>query len=154
MNAKLATVWILALVLLSAPLLARGVPARCAGTYLIQEDGGAMDFWTFEPGGTFYGTTSTQPLYNFSNQQGSWRRNGRDGGKGVLLSFVWDDDNTLLTVARTEISFDVVGPGCEIAGSLEVRTFEGGEDPLDPSTDTGEPIATDTFSGRRVKAPR
>ncbi|MEO6194083.1 MAG: hypothetical protein ABIS20_13820 [Thermoanaerobaculia bacterium] len=38
------------------------------------------------------------------------------------------------------------------AGSLEVREFTGGEDPLNPSTDTGDPIATDTFTGRRVKA--
>ena len=69
----------------------------------------------------------------------------------MLLAFVFDDDNTLLTTARVEISFNTTGPGCgEIAGSLEVRTFEDGEDPLDPSTDTGDPIATDTFNGRRV----
>ena len=39
-----------------------------------------------------------------------------------------------------------------IAGSLEVREFTGSEDPLDPGTDTGDPIATDTVTGRRVKA--
>ena len=36
-------------------------------------------------------------------------------------------------------------------GSLEVREFTGSEDPLDPGTDTGDPIATDTVTGRRVK---
>jgi hypothetical protein len=45
-----------------------------------------------------------------------------------------------------------VGNGCDdIAGSLEVREFTGSEDPLDPTTDTGDPIATDTVTGRRVK---
>ena len=146
---------LVALVLLflpSMPLLARSFPAHCAGTYLIEEDGGARDFWTFAADGSFFGTTSTQPLYNFSNQQGSWEKTGNHGGEGVLLAFVYDDDNTLLTTARIEIVFETVGPGCdEIAGSLEVRTFEGGEDPLDPSTDTGDPIAEDTFHGRRVR---
>jgi hypothetical protein len=32
-----------------------------------------------------------------------------------------------------------------------VREFTAGEDPLNPSTDTGDPIATDTVTGRRVK---
>lgn len=155
MRIKLVNVLALAflLVLPSAPLLAGAFPASCAGTYLIEEDGGARDFWTFAADGSFFGTTSTQPLFNFSNQQGSWEKIGNDGAQGVLLAFVFDDDNTLLTTARIDIFFHTLGPGCdEIAGSLEVRTFEDGEDPLDPSTDTGEPIATDTFTGRRVKS--
>lgn len=139
--------------LLAAPALAAGTPANCAGTFLIEEAGGARDFWTFAADGSFFGTTSTQPLYNFSNQQGSWESVGHHGAKGVLLAFVYNDDNTLLTTARIEIHFSRVGPRCDqIAGSLEVRTFEDGEDPLDPSTDTGDPIASDTFSGRRVQA--
>ena len=145
----------IAMAVLAAPTHASGFPAACAGTYLIEEDGGARDFWTFEDDGSFFGTTSTQPLFNFSNQQGSWRKNGNDGAKGVLLAFVYNSDDTLQSIARVEIAFHTVGSGCgEIAGSLEVRTFEDGEDPLDPSTDTGEPIATDTFHGRRVRAPR
>jgi hypothetical protein len=52
-----------------------------------------------------------------------------------------------------DVSLHTVGSGCDnIAGSLEVREFTGSEDPLDPSTDTGDPIATDTVTGRRVKA--
>ena len=42
------------LILPAAPLLARSFPARCAGTYLIEEDGGARDFWTFAADGTFF----------------------------------------------------------------------------------------------------
>jgi len=146
---------LITLALPALPSLAQGFPAHCTGTYLIEEDGGARDFWTFAADGTFFGTTSTQPLFNFSNQQGSWKRVGRAGGQGVLFAFVWDDDNTLLTTARIDITFQTTGPGCSgIVGSLVVRTFEGGEDPLDPSTDTGDPIAEDTFTGRRVRLGR
>jgi hypothetical protein len=142
------------LVIPAAPLFAGSVPASCAGTYLIQEAGGARDFWTFTADGAFFGTTSTQPLYHFSNQQGSWAKDGSDGARGVLLAFVYNEDNTLMTTARIDITFQTAGQGCEqITGSLVVRTFEDGEDPLDPATDTGDPIASDTFTGRRVPRP-
>ena len=156
MNTRLTCVFAcLSLTLLTTPLLADGPSARCTGTYLIEEDGGARDFWTFEPDGTFFGTTSTQPLFNFSNQQGSWRKVGRDGIRGVLFAFVWNDDNTLLTTARIDIEVQTDSRRCEtISGSLVVRTFEDGEDPLDPSTDEDDPIAEDTFSGRRVVVGR
>jgi hypothetical protein len=136
----------------SVPLFAGALPASCAGTYLIQEAGGARDFWTFAADGAFFGTTSTQPLFHFSNQQGSWEKAGSDGARGVLLAFVYNDDDTLLTTARIDIAFQAAGQGCgQITGSLVVRTFEDGEDPLDPATDTGDPIASDTFTGRRVQ---
>jgi hypothetical protein len=132
-------------------LTAQGFPTHCSGTYLIAENGGARDFWTLQADGTFFGTTSTQPLFNFSNQQGTWKRVPGEGAHGVLFAFVWNSDGSLLTTARIDISLHTVGEGCgQIAGSLEVRTFEDGEDPLDPSTDTGDPIATDTFTGRRA----
>src|SRR5690349_18288082 len=135
------------------PLFADALPARCAGTYLIQEAGGAKDFWTFAADGAFFGTTSTQPRYRFSNQQGSWEKDGSDGARGVLFALVYNDDNTLMTTARIDIAFQSAGQGCDqIAGSLVVRTFEDGENPLDPATDTGDPIASDTFTGRRVQA--
>lgn len=134
----------------TSALAAQGFPAHCAGTYLITENGGARDFWTLQADGTFFGTTSTQQLFNFSNQQGTWKKVAGDGVHGALFAFVWNGDGSLLTTARIDVSLHTVGEGCQIAGSLEVRTFEDGEDPLDPSTDTGDPIATDTFTGRRV----
>jgi hypothetical protein len=147
-----ATLLAILLAIPSTPLLADSGPARCTGTYLIEEAGGAKDFWTFGADGSFSGVTSTQPLYNFSNQQGSWQKVGHDA-RGALLAFVYNDDNTLMTTARIEILFHPVGQSCDqIAGTLEVRTFEEGEDPLDPATDSGVPLATDTFTGRRVKA--
>ncbi|MEZ4307218.1 MAG: hypothetical protein R3F14_04135 [Polyangiaceae bacterium] len=57
-----------------ACLTGRRIPAACAGTYLISEDGGARDFWTFERDGSFFGTTSTQPLTTSPIQQGTWGR--------------------------------------------------------------------------------
>jgi hypothetical protein len=134
-------------------LLARGFSGNCSGTYLIDEAGGATALWTFEADGTFLATSSLQPLLNFSDQQGSWKKHGGDGLEGVVLALVFDEDDELLNVSRVDISLHTVGGGCDdVAGSLVVREFTAGEDPLDPATDTGDPIATDTVTGRRVKA--
>ena len=139
----------------SAALSAEGFPAHCAGTYLMAEDGGATSLWTLEADGTFFATSSLQALIKFSDQQGSWERDGSRGAKGVVLALVFGDDNSLLNVSRVDVTLHTVGSGCDtIAGSLVVRSFEAGEDPLDPSTDTGEPIAVDTFTGRRVRPSR
>lgn len=137
----------------SASLLARGFSGNCSGTYLMAEDGGATSLWTLEADGTFFATSSLQALIHFSDQQGAWEKDGAHGVKGVVLALVFDDDGSLLNVSRVDVSLHTAGSGCDnIAGSLEVREFTGSEDPLDPSTDTGDPIATDTFTGRRVKA--
>lgn len=134
---------------------AGGFPARCAGTYLMAEDGGATSLWTLAADGTFFTTSSLQALIHFSDQQGAWERDGANGAKGVVLALVFEESGALLNVSRVDVSLHTVGSGCgHIAGSLEVREFTAGEDPLDPSTDTGEPIATDTFTGRRVKVER
>ena len=139
----------------SATLFADGFPAHCAGTYLMAEDGGATSLWTVEADGAFFATSSLQPLLHFSDQPGAWEKDGNQGINAVVLALVFDDDNSLLNVSRVDISLHTVGQGCDnIAGSLEVREFTGSEDPLDPSTDTGDPIATDTFTGRRVSASR
>jgi hypothetical protein len=138
---------------LPASLLARGFSGSCSGTYLMAEAGGATSLWTLEADGTFFATSSLQALLKFSDQQGSWEKDGQNGVKAVVLALVFDENNELLNVSRIDISLHTVGSGCDsIAGSLEVREFTGSEDPLDPGTDTGEPLATDTVTGRRVKA--
>lgn len=137
----------------TSSLFARGFSGNCSGTYLMAENGGATSLWTLEADGTFFASSSLQPLLNFSDQQGAWKKDGSNGVKGVLLALVFDENDELVNVSRVDISLHTVGRGCDtIAGSLEVREFTGSEDPLDPSTDTGEPIATDTVTGRRVKA--
>ncbi len=154
MKARLTLIFALLLLCLGtgATLSAQGFPAHCAGTYLMAEDGGATSIWTFEGDGAFFATSSLQPLLNFSDQQGSWEQDGSRGARGVVLALVFDEDNALLNVSRVDVTVHTVGAGCDrIAGSLVVREFTGGEDALDPSTDTGDPIATDTFTGRRVK---
>lgn len=136
----------------STSLLARGFSGNCSGTYLMAEAGGATSLWTFEADGTFFATSSLQGIIKFSDQQGSWEKHGKNGLRGAVLALVFDDDGGLLNVSRVDVSLHTVGRGCNnIAGSLEVREFTGSEDPLDPSTDTGDPIATDTVTGRRVK---
>lgn len=154
MKAKLIHILFFACILgiPTTSLYARGFSGGCSGTYLMAEDGGATSLWTFEADGTFFATSSLQPLLSFSDQQGSWERHGNRGLKGVVLALVFDENAELLNVSRVDIVLRTVGHGCDtIAGSLEVREFTGDEDPLDPSTDEGDPIATDNVTGRRVK---
>ena len=104
----------------SASLFAGGFSGNCSGTYLMAEAGGATSFWTLEADGTFFAASSLQALLKFSEQQGSWEKDGHDGAKGVLLALVFDDDNALLNVSRVDVSLHTVGSGCDnIAGSLE-----------------------------------
>ena len=154
MKAKLVHALLFAVLFVgsSASLLADGGPRSCTGTYLMDEAGGATSLWTIEADGAFFATSSLQGLIRFSDQQGNWERDGHDGIKGVVLALVFNDDGTLHDVSRVDISLHAVGHGCDtIAGSLVVRSFEDGEDPLNPATDDEEPIATDTVTGRRVK---
>jgi hypothetical protein len=154
MKAKLVHALLFAVLFVSssASLLADGGPRSCTGTYLIDEAGGATALWTIEADGAFFATSSLQGLLRFSDQQGNWERDGHNGVKAVVLALVFRDDGTLQDVSRVDISLHAVGKGCDnLAGTLVVRSFEEGEDPLDPSTDDEEPIATDTVTGRRVK---
>jgi hypothetical protein len=127
---------------------AEGSPRFCAGTYLIQQASGPQSLWTFDPDGAFLGTSSAQPLFHFSNQQGAWTENDQ-GAQGVLLDFSFDASGNLINVARVDASLHTVGDGCgNIAGSFSLRFCTAGEDPLNPST-CGAPT-TDTFTGRRL----
>lgn len=147
LSCALATTLLLAF---SSSLLAGSFPSNCAGTYLIQEGGGAQSLWTLEADGIFLGTSSSQEAFHFTNQQGVWEKDGNDGAKAVQLDFSFDGSGALINVGRIDISLHTVGQGCgNIAGTFSLRFFEAGEDPLNPATDTGTPI-TDTFTGRRL----
>jgi len=124
------------------------------GTYLVQEGSGAQAIWTLERDGAFLGTSSTQPAFRFSDQQGSWEKDGNRGVKAVLLDFSFDAGGSAINVARADVVLRPVGGDYDtVEGEFTLRFFEPGEDPLDPASDTGQPI-TDTFTGRRVDVPR
>ncbi|MEZ4868831.1 MAG: hypothetical protein R3C14_46330 [Caldilineaceae bacterium] len=133
----------------SAPMQA--FPANCAGTYLIQEGSGAQSLWSLEKDGVMLGTSSAQAAFNFTNQQGTWEKNGAQGVKAVLLDFSFDANSALLNTGRVDIQLHTADNGCtNVAGQFTLRFYEAGEDPLNPGSDTGQPIS-DTFTGRRVK---
>ena len=153
MRSKPISTLLFALLLIgsSAALLADGgFPKDCAGTYLNQEGSGAQSIWTLGADGSFLGESSTQEVFNFSGQQGTWQSDGSAGAKGVFLDFSFDAGGALLNIGRVDVVFHRVGHDCaKIAGSFSLRFFTAGEDPLDPASDTGTPI-TDTFTGRRL----
>jgi hypothetical protein len=72
----------------------------------------------------------------------------------VLLDFSFDVGGALINVGRVDIALHTVGGGCDsVAGNFTLRFFETGEDPLDPASDSGQPIA-DTFTRHRVGVSR
>lgn len=124
------------------------------GTYLVEEDSGAKSLWTFAVDGNLFITSSTQPSLLFSNQQGAWRYTGLRRVTAVSLDFSFDEDNAWLNTARVDAWLTCDDADCStISGAITIRFFEEGEDPLDPSTDTGEEL-TDTFEGRRITIER
>jgi hypothetical protein len=133
----------------SATLLANGFPDDCVGTFLNQEGSGARSIWTLGAGGSFLGTSSTQKVFNFSNQQGVWESDGSGNVKAVLLDFSFDSNGALLNIARVDVVFHAVDHECDkIAGSFALRFFPPGQDPLNPNG-VGTTF-TDTFTGRRL----
>jgi hypothetical protein len=136
---------------------ARAFPQRCAGTYLIQmtpgpAGHGAQHLWTLTKDGALLGTSSTQLVFNFSDAQGVWERDGNQGAKAVWLNFSFDPDSgEVIEVTRRDITLHTVGRGCDnVAGTSTLRRFEAGqEDPLNPASDTDEPVIQ-PFTGRRV----
>ena len=138
---------------------ARAFPQHCAGTYLIEmtpgpAGHGAQHLWTLTKDGALLGTSSTQRVFHFSDAQGVWERDGDQGVKAVWLNFSFDpDSDEVSNITRRDITLHTVGRGCDnVAGTSTLRRFEAGttEDPLDPASDTGEPV-TQTFTGRRVR---
>jgi hypothetical protein len=72
--------------------------------------------------GAFLSTSSAQPLFNFSDQQGSWEKDGSASAKAVVLDFSFNSSGVLINVGRVDISLHTVGQGCaNIAGSASSR---------------------------------
>ena len=124
---------------------------RClVGTYLIEEGSGTKDVWTFTKDGNFIGTSSAQPLLNFSTLQGVWKQKDWKRAKATALDFTVDDQGNLLNIARVDLLVEFNRKSCEkIEEEFSLRFFENGEDPLRPETDTGRPIM-DLFKGTRI----
>ena len=81
-----------------------------------------------------------------------WERDGDQGVKAVWLNFSFDPaSGEVIGVARRDITLHTVGRGCDnVAGTSTLRFFEAGkEDPLNPASDTEEPVIQ-PFTGRRV----
>ena len=120
------------------------------GTYLIEEGSGTRDIWTFNEDGTFIGTSSAQPLLNFSTLQGVWKQTDWRTVKATVLDFSFEDQGSLRNIARVDFLVRITRHACEaIEGEFSLRFFESGEDPLHPETDTGEPYM-DLFRGHRI----
>ena len=128
-------------------------PECVVGTYLVFQGSGIKSLWTFTSGGNLIVTSSAQSAVNFSTQHGTWEIAGPEEIRATLLDFSFDDQGDLINIARVDIVVNFTDTGCdEIEGDFSFRFFEADEDPLDPSTDTGEPLS-DTITGWRLTVP-
>ncbi len=133
-------------------------PGCIPGTYLVVEGSGTQSLWTFSKDGTFQTTSSAQGPLNFSDGQGAWKQTRSRQAKVTFLDFNYRDSGENggfppSGIARVDAQWSFSKKCTDVQGSFELRFFDPDtEDPLDPSTDTGDPIS-DTFTGRRVTVP-
>lgn len=125
-------------------------PECFVGTYLNEEGSGTKSIWNLSDDGTFNGQSSTEQVFNFTGQLGTWRSTGINTAEILMIDFSFDDDGNFANTARIDIEIEFKGENCEeTEGSFQLRFFEDDEDPLDVSTDTGDAIE-DSFTGRKV----
>ena len=121
-----------------------------AGTYLFKSASNSLSMWTFTKDGNVLATSSVQKTLNFSDMQGVWKVTGPGEISALLLDFSFNDAGEPINVARLDVVLRQASRMCDkLEGELTLHFFEDGEDPLDPSTDTGEPLR-DTLEGRRL----
>jgi hypothetical protein len=127
------------------------------GTYLVVEGSRTQSLWTFSSDGTIQSASSAQGTLNFSDGQGAWKQSRSGKAQVTFLDFNYS--NSSLNggfppsgIARVDATLSFSKKCDNVEGSFELRFFDPEtEDPLDPSSDTGNPLS-DTFTGRRVVA--
>jgi hypothetical protein len=125
-------------------------PDCFVGTYINQVGDGAENIWNLYKDGNFAGHSSTEEVFNFSGQLGSWVMTDNREAEIVFLDFSFDYEGVKSNIARVDIDITFKGDNCEeIEGSFELRFFEDDEDPLDISSDDGE-VIKDTFTGSKL----
>ncbi|KPA18228.1 conserved hypothetical protein, secreted [Candidatus Magnetomorum sp. HK-1] len=122
---------------------------KIVGTYLITENSGNQRIWTFFQDGNFLSTSSVQPRFGFNDQQGSWKKTGKNEIQGVLLNFGFKKDNSLDYTGRLTATIKFNKDGKTLEGQYSLRKYESPEDPMKPKTDAAKPILS-TFKGQRL----
>ena len=141
----------LSVLLFASSVFAETKSGCVPGTYLIQESSGALNLLTFSREGTVQSASSAQGVLNFSDAQGAWKQSRSLVVKATWLDFTYGNSTSPASIARVDAQLLFSKKCATLQGSFELRFFSPDtEDPLDITTDTGEPI-TDTFTGRRVK---
>lgn len=140
-----------------SPLHASTKGGCIPGAYLVQEGSGTQSLWTFSKDGTIQSTSSAQGALNFSDAQGAWKQKSSREAKVTFLDFNYAGAQNggfpPSSVARVDAELSFSKKCTQVQGSFELRFFDPEtEDPLDPATDTGEPLS-DTFTGRRITVP-
>lgn len=126
------------------------------GSYLAAEGSGTRSLWTFSSDGTFQVASSAEKVFDFSHIQGTWERHGADSVRAVGLDFGLLPEPVGNGVPPEWITrIDVLlafSRDCgHFAGEFELRFYEEGEDPLEPTAVASD--GRDTVNGRRIEVP-
>lgn len=121
----------------------------CYGTYLVQLPN-TQAIWTLARDGTFLGTDALEHELGFDQQQGAWKRAGRNA-RATWLNFRYDrETGEPIELARIDVQF-TFGRFCDsISGNFTMRFFSLDEDALDRGNSGTLIVDGDPFDGRRV----
>ena len=126
------------------------------GSYLAQEGSGTHSLWTFTSDGTLQVASSAQWVFNFSDIQGTWRREGAYGVRAVALDFGFrpepvGDGVPPQWTTRIDVAIEFARDCQDFEGGFDLRFYEDGQDPLDPSAVSSS--GSDTVTARRIQVP-
>jgi hypothetical protein len=157
MTYRIASCWLLAASFLcpTSPAYSATSEGCVPGVYLVREGSGTQSLWSFSSDGTVHSTSSAQGALGFGDGYGGWKQERGKLVKSTFLDFSYrpsavEGGFPPAAVARVDAVSSFTKHCSEIHGSFELRFFDPAtEDPLERTTDTGQPI-TETFTGRRV----
>ena len=131
---------------------------RVAGTYLLDEGTEFRRLLTLTIDGNVIGTDSSEPIGEpfFGGQQGVWRRVGAKSIAATVVNFRFlrtESEVVQAGSALADYRLSFLNGFEETIGTITLKVFGAGVDPLDPSATPEEPEITFEFRGRRVPLP-
>jgi len=127
------------------------------GTYILFQKDGFQRALSLFRGGIVSQVSEQEKVFSYTSGLGSWKRTGADRIRARVIDFESDRDKgtpTGVALVDLEITFSkkVSTQYQALSGTLSVRSYAAGQNPLSPSE---APTRTynETFTGARVAIP-
>ncbi len=125
---------------------------RVAGSYFIQQavSPTSQRILTLTSDRTWFSIATEQPVFGFTDQQGTWKRTGPREITARVLDFDFGSpDGPRVAEGIYVVSFS--NNFRNITGVVQVVVFPVGADPLDPDQEPEDVFSPDTFEGQRIE---